>query len=322
MLATVACDKAKSLAAKAATAVQEKITASASSGKSAAPSAVDAELAKLVDQTAEGTIFRKDLPFPTRLEVRTTSRVEMTGRVTQSSAFGKQASALNGTKTTRSKLTRDGNQVRYVLEQSSFELPQSATPEAGKKTPPNPSQPPPPPNPPVTFRKTGNSWGPDKRVDFRAAALAKELSPVFGQLLIENALASRPLWFAKHRFKIGDQLVVSGELLPMLLAGNAKGTVKMKLAAFENVEGHPCGVFSVTGDYSRKQTPDFEGTFSDETVTIQSGKIWLSLIYPVILKQEFDTIQTDSSGGQGGLVTRSQGAGKVAVTRAWTRLDP
>ncbi len=46
------------------------------------------------------------------------------------------------------------------------------------------------------------------------------------------------------------------------------------------VDGHPCAAFSVTGDYSRNQFPDFEGVFTDEEVTIESGKLWLSLIHP------------------------------------------
>jgi hypothetical protein len=86
------------------------------------------------------------------------------------------------------------------------------------------------------------------------------------------------------------------------------------------VKGHPCGVFSVTGDFSRKQFPDFDGNFTDEDVTIQSGKIWLSLIYPIILKEELDTIQSFKSGGQGGLVGRGQGTVKVSVEREWKAL--
>lgn len=332
-LATASCDKAKSLVAKATETVKEKIAATGS-GKpagsnqrgAAAPAAparpADPALQKLVDQTAEGTLFRKDLPFPTRLEVRTTIRQELSGRSTQSSAFGKQASALTGTQITKTKLARDGNQVRYVLEQSGTEPP-AATPAApDKKAAASPLAVLPPPAAPVIFRKTGKVWGADNRVDFRAVALAKDLSPVFEQLLIDQGLASRPLWFAKHRFTIGEELVVDGPSLPMLVAGNAKGSLKLKLEAFEAVEGHPCGVFAVTGDYNRLQSPDFEGTFSDEEVTIQSGKLWLSLIYPVILKEELDTIKTVKSGGQGGLAARGQGSFKIAVTRAWKSLEP
>ena len=130
----------------------------------------------------------------------------------------------------------------------------------------------------------------------------------------------RSLWFAKHRFKVGDQLVVTGESLPMVLAGDAKGSITLKLESFDAVEGHPCGVFSVSGNYHRK-TADFTGTITNEDVTIESGKFWFSLIYPVILRQEIDTIQSAKGGGQGGLMSRSQGAAKISVTHAWKSRD-
>jgi hypothetical protein len=81
-------------------------------------------------------------------------------------------------------------------------------------------------------------------------------------------------------------------------------------------------VFSVTGDYSRKQFPDFEGNLTDQDVTIPSGKIWFSLLYPMILKEELATIQTSKSGTQGGSLKRGQGSVGISVTRAWKRLDP
>ncbi|MEI8039078.1 MAG: hypothetical protein WCJ14_11875 [Verrucomicrobiota bacterium] len=322
VLGAMACGKVKSVVVKAATDARQKIAGSVGTSKSAvAPAiAVDVELQKLVDQTAEGAIFRKDLPFPTRLDVRATERSELSGRFSQTSPLGRQAAAAKGTRTKITHFERAGDQVRYTLEKSDLELPPPATSEAVKQAPPALAEPPLPP--PVTFRKTGKSWGADHRADFHAVALAQELAPAFDQLLIENALAPRPLWFAKHRFRIGDELVVSGKLLPMLLLGNATGSLTLKLESFEPVEGHPCGVFAVTGDYRRHQVPDLTGSLSDEDVTIQTGKLWLSLIYPVIIQQELDTIQSVQAGGHDGTVIRSQGACKVFLTRAWKRLEP
>lgn len=320
VLAAVSCDKVKSIAANASTAVKEKISRNAASGKASAQ--VDAELSKLVDQTAEGTVFRKDLPFPARLEVRTTSRHDLSGRFYQTSAIEKRTEGVKGTQLTITKLERTDGQVRYTREKSSFSLPLPNNPDGTKKPAAEAVEQLAPSIPPITFRQVGKTWQAGGHSDFRAAVLSKQLTPVFEQLLVENALAPRPLWFAKRRFKVGDELVVAGESMPMLLAGAAKGSFKLKLVSFEAVEGHPCGVFSVTGDYRRKQVPDFEGNLIDEDVTIQSGKIWFSLIYPVILKQEMDTIQSYKSGGQGGLVSRGQGARKVVETRAWKRLDP
>ena len=315
---SASCDKAKDLAAKASSAVKAKISGQAGNTEN---TKVDEALQKLVYQTPEGAVFRKDLPFPSHLEVTSSRRHEMSGRFYQSSDIGKQADVVKGTQITLTKFKREGDLIRYTLDQSEFSLPVTGKPDAKKKAAPK--------SPltstsarPVVFRKTGTSWGADQRSDFRAAALAQEISPVFEQLLIENALSSRPVWFAKRRFKVGDQLVVTGDTLPMLLAGNAKGSITLKLESIGAVNGHPCGVFSLTGDYNRKFFPDFEGHFIDEEVTIQSGKMWLSLIYPIILREELDTIQSFKSSGKGNLVSRGQGAVKVSVTRAWKSLDP
>jgi hypothetical protein len=319
VLVAASCDKLKNIAAKTSTLMKAKITGQADESESLK---VDEQLQKLVDQTAEGAVFRKDLPFPSHLEVSTTRRHEMSGRFFESSAIGKQADVLKGTQTTLTQFKREGDMIRYTLEQSDFALPVSDKAEAEKKTAPKATAAAASAAQPVTFRKTGKSWGADQRGDFRAAALVQELAPVFDQLLIENALASRPLWFANHRFKVGDPVVVTGDILPMLIAGNAKGSLTLKLESFEPVEGHPCGVFSITGDYQRKSFPDFEGRFIDEEVTIQSGKIWLSLVYPIILREDLDTIRSFKSGGRGGLVSRGQGSVKVSVKRVWKCLAP
>jgi len=337
-LTAVSCDKVKSLAAKASAAGKGHTTAKGTSGESSADK-VDADLQKLVDQTAEGTIFRQDLPFPTRLDVRTTRRAEVSGRVFQSSDLGKGSAPFKGTQMTISKLELRDSEVCFTLEQASISQPVIDTPAPPAKDPVKkdlakkdpvmkdpaakisnePVEKVAPPEAPVTFRKSGNTWLAKDRTDFRTASLAQKLSPVFDQLLAENALIPRPQWFAKqHRFKVGDQLVVTDQFLPMLLAGNAQGSCTLKLESFDAVEGHPCGVFSITGNYHRK-IPDFSGTITDENVTIESGKFWFSLLYPVILRQEMDTIQSSKGGSQGGLMSRSQGTAKVSVTHAWKR---
>jgi hypothetical protein len=319
VLTGVSCDKMKDLAAKIATAMREKIATKGSTNMTAK---VDEELQKLVDQNSDGTIFRKDLPFPSQLEVHTTCRQEMDVRFSESSIVGDQLEVRKGVQLTITRLKGTAQKVCYTLEQSSFTLPPPEQPEGAKKQQPAPVPQMAPLPKPVTFRKTGQTWQSDDPDDFYAIVLVKKLSPVFGQLLIENALAPRKMWFGKKRLKVGASIPVTADDLPMLLMGNAKGSFNLKLESFEPVEGHPCGVFAVTGDYRRTQAPDFGGKVIDEDVTIQSGKIWLSLIYPVILKEELDTIQTYKSGTPDGLVSRGQGAIKVSVTRAWKRLDP
>lgn len=314
--ASFSCDKAKDLANKTKSAVEGQIAKKAGESGSAL---ADPALQKLVDETPEGFVFRKDLPFPGKIEVRTTRRHELAVRVFEASAIETHAKVVKGTQTTVTKLERAGNQVRYTLEQSTFAEP--VIEGADKSKQPVVKQLAPPSRPRV-FGKSGTTWKADNTEGFRAAALSKQLGPVFDSLLVENALAPRALWFGKHRFKIGDTLAVSGESLPMLVTGNAKGSLDLTFQAVEAVKGHPCAVFAVKGEFGRKQFADFEGDFSDEEVTIQSGKLWVSLIYPIILREESDTIQSTKSGGGGGLAARSQGSVKVSVIREWKTTGP
>lgn len=314
-VALSACEKAKTIAQQASKAVEEKVAAKVGSTSS---SEADPELMKLVDQTAEGVLFRKDLPFPQRVEVHIRRIDDLSVRMMQSSEIGRQSGMIKGTREQVFKLERAGDHVRITEERSEFSVPSVEDPKESKKTT-NPLERVAPSNKPVNFRLSGGKWRVENGGDFRSAVLEKELSPVFGQLLIEHALAPRSLWFGKRRMKPGDSLVVSGEQLPMLLVVG-KGTFNLTYESIDSVSGHPCGVFSVTGDFSRKKFPDLEGNLSDEDVTIQSGKIWLSLLYPLVLKEDLDTIQSFKSGGQGNLVGKAQGTVKHRVTREWKKL--
>jgi len=335
-LTAISCEKVKSLAAKVSSTVKEQVAAKggATTGTSGGSSNnVDADLQKLVDQTVEGVVFRKDLPFPTHLEVRTTRREEVTGRVFQSSEIGKGVMPLQSTQMVIYHIAVKGHEVCLTTEKSSVILPGTDNPDPAHKVPakgqPNapdkgkasePVEQVAPAQVPVTFIKTGKGWQAKDPHDFRAASVAQKLAPVFDRLLEENAALPRPLWFAKHRFKVGDRLAVAAESLPMLFSGKAKGACALKLEALEAVEGHPCGVFSITGNYHRN-IPDLGGNLSDEDVTIESGKIWCSLLYPVILRQEMNTIQSAKGGSAGGLMSRSQGAAKSSIVHAWKRRD-
>lgn len=309
-LALASCDKARNFANKARSAVETEIakTSAESSGGVADP-----ELLKQVDQTAEGYLFRKDLPFPARLDVKTTRTLEIDGRTFESSVLGSTATVLKGTRTTVTKLEKSANQVRYTLLESTFAEP--VTEGSGNKEPVVRQLA--PPAKPRTFQKSGKVWTSADTEGFKAAALSKQLTPVFDQLLEDNALVARSLWFGKHRIPIGGEVTVTAETLPMLLTGQAKGSFKLKLESIGAVGGQPCGIFSITGNYSRKQLPDFEGDLTDEDVTIQSGKVWLSLLHPLVLKEELDTIQTFKTGSRDNPSSRTQGSVKVSITKEW-----
>lgn len=313
-IASPSCEKAKVLVSKARAAVENRVNQTTADSLDTQS---DPELQKLIDQTPEGFIFRKDLPLPAKFEVKTSLTQEVSGRVSETSAIGNQTTVQKGTRSTLLKFERAGDQVRYTLEKSTFTDPIIEGADESKKPAVRELA---PPSKPQIYRKTGSTWKSDYSDGFRAVALSKQLSPSFDLLLVENALAPRSLWFGKKRIKLGDQIKISEKTLPMLVAGQAKGNFTLKLESIGAVKGHPCGVFSYSGDYSRKQIPDFEGAVTDEDVTIRSGKLWLSLIYPLVLRQEAETIQTTRQGGGGNLGTRSQGTVKVSLVRDWKKL--
>ncbi len=309
-LASSSCEKIKDLAEKARSKISGELAKQAGQSKD---NETDPALQKLVDQTAEGVIFRKDLPFPDKIEITTTTREEVSGRMSQKSELGKEAGILKGTFTKVVKLERTGDRVTHTLVESVFADPVIEGADESKKPAPKVIQ---PPSKPVVFVKSGSAWKPAVSTDFRAARLAQTLSPVFGQLLEENALAPRSLWFGKKRFKPGDQLTVTGPTLPMLLTGNAKGSLTLTFEKIESVHGHPCGVFAVSGSFKQSR-PDFDGSLVDAEITIRSGKFWLSLLHPIVLKEETESIQSIKSGGQGGLSSQAQASVKASLIREW-----
>lgn len=310
------CDKAKEIAAKASATVEGQIAKQTSQSDDVP---ADPELRKLVDETPEGVIFRKDLPLPSLFEVRITRISESSNRTVVHSEIGSKAMMIKGTFTEILKLERAGEQVRYTLEQSTFTEPVTEKTDAAKTSTPVVLE---SPTKPCIFKKTGTNWKAETSEGFRAITLAKQLSPVFDLLLIDNAVAARPMWFPKERVKIGREFHLNEKALPILVAGNAKGHLKLKFKSIETVKGHPCGVFEITGNYSRKKVPDFSGHLSDENVTIQAGRIWLSLIYPLILREELDMIESGQMDRQSGIDLRTQGSARLSIIREWKKTGP
>lgn len=311
---TASCDKAKNIAEQATSTVKESINKATGEGGGK----VDPELQKLVDQTDEGLVFRKDLPFPARIEVNASTSSQMNIRLLAASAIERNSKMLSGVMESTDKFERSGDHVRFTQGKISLTDPTALDSEDKPKVIDD--------NPlnslmeieaPREFRRRDGMWRADEAGGFAAAAVAKEIGPVFDVLLQEHGLAPRPQWFAKRRVKTGGEIVLTGPALAMLVSGGATGTLKLKLESTGEVAGHPCGVFSVSGDYSRRKFPSFSGGFTDEDVTIQSGKVWLSLIHPLVLKWDIDTIQSFKTGDKGGQLIQGQGTSKITITREW-----
>jgi hypothetical protein len=310
-LASFSCDKVRNLAEKAKSTAASEMARKSGGAVESKP---DSELQKLADQTPEGAIFRKDLPFPKKIEVKVTRREEVSGRFSERSELGSQVNTVKGTITNVSRLTRDGDKVSYTLLESIFTEPVIKGEDKSEKPVSKQLA---PPSAPFDFVKSGSTWKSAVASDFRTASRVQMIAPVFEELLVEDGLAARALWFGKKRYNVGDKLEVKDDFLPMLVGGKAKGNLKLTLESFDAVNGHPCGVFSVSGDFSRKRFPNFSGNLADEDVTIESGKFWLSLLYPLILREETEIIKTATAGGQGGLSTNGRSSAKVSVLREW-----
>jgi len=312
---TASCDKAKNIAEQATSTVKERI--SEATGESVGAK-VDPELLKLVDQTDEGVIFRKDLPFPASIEVNASTSSQMNIRLFEASAIERKTSMLAGVMESTDKFERAGDHVRFTQGKSRLTDP-AAKDDEGKpvEVAENPLKTLMEVDAPREFHRRDGKWQGDESGGFAAVAVAREITPYFDTLLQEHGLAPRPQWFAKRRVKVGDGIVLTGPALAMLVSGNATGTLNLKLESIGDVAGHPCGVFSVSGDYSRRKFPSFSGGFTDEDVTIQSGKVWLSLIHPLVLKWEMDTIQSFKTGDKGGQRLQGQGTSKITITREW-----
>lgn len=316
LLALASCDKVKELGERATLSAREQVAEKIGKGAGAT---ADPNLKKLVNQTQDGVVFRKDLPFPIHLQVREVRRQAWDGRLVRDSAIERKSETLLGTRITMRKLESAGNIIRKTVEEAGFSMPDSEKKDDQSILGPDPLVSLGLSSRSASFIKKDGKWKSERGDQIQNVTLAKDLAPFFDSLLIESGLSPRPLWFSEtKRFNIGDKITVADETLPMLITGKASGSLSLTLEQFEAVEGHPCAVFSVTGYYTRKQFPDFDGVFTDEQVTIKSGQMWLSLIHPLILREELETIQNIQIGEVGQQHASAQGAVKLSLKRTWT----
>ena len=362
-LMAVSCGKIRNLADKAKQAAEAGVSALDKS-KKPAQTAVDPALQALVDQTPQGAVFRKDLPFPEQLQVKVERRLTFDpARIVVKSAIGNQVAAFSGTRFFITRFERAGQHVDLTMESAGFAKPEVDKGEAdkakatkaredkakevkakGDKTKPAKSKleqakldqeasaaaaaaaaavpdeltsikelsggk--------IGFAHDGKSWKATHSNEFKLAVWGRNLEPHMGVICADAGVLPRPYWLGKRRLKPGDTVPLSGTALTLLLGEGATGTLDLKLESFEPSGGHPCGVFSVSGSYRATAVPGPDGEVVDEDVSISSGKLWLSLVYPVVMREQLETIQTLSTGARSGHSTHIQGSVAVAVTRTW-----
>jgi hypothetical protein len=286
-------------------------------------------LEELVDRTEAGYLFRKDLPFPQKIraEVRTTSRIRQRG-VTES-LFGKTAVVLDGTISNRAGGERNGNEAveqTYIFaynpakkeeavaeKKGAFSFLSEETGKAETKLEPKPAA-------KLPFRLTKGGWVlAGDELTAAKATVTSRMAP--HQELAALGLVERRYWFGANRLKIGDEVTVSGDHLEMVDGMKGAGTLVIKLQGMEKIDGHPCGLFSMSGNYTTGIATGQDDA-TEAKMSLTSGKIWMSLLYPLVLKQEMEGITSERQGQRGGVGAHTQGTVEISTECEWMPADP
>ncbi|WP_193211031.1 hypothetical protein [Luteolibacter marinus] len=323
-VALSSCEKAR----QAVEAAREKIEGSKDPDAPVAPGGeISTKLAGQVDTAAEGVRFRRDLAFPTELKVRLIERVTFNGaRVMSTSELGKQVSVLDGTWERIGSIKRDKGELAISIEKAGKVVDvEEVAKKAGAAEKDEPQSPQSDSNvvgARVEFKLGPNGWkrpassGP---VDFRNMMLEQALRPELPSLLATNGVTPRTQWFSPSKRWIGgDKIVLTGSSIALLFPGEGNsGSITLTYEASEALEGHPCGRFAVAGDLSEKGAVDIDGTKRNSETTIKSGKVWCSLIYPMVLREEYQMVVTSEEGSGNGPKSKIQGGIDTVVSRAW-----
>ncbi|BCU75596.1 hypothetical protein [Luteolibacter sp. LG18] len=315
----VSCDKVKQAVADA----KAKATSASSPDKKAteekaAAAAIDPALEAQIDKTEEGVRFRKDLPFPAKLTAREVTKMDGKSlRLTKHSELGNETGTFNGSTETTHLWKREGDRLSLTIERDAF-VP-AMLPQQGKEPAPQPvaveseatglS---------ATFRQTGGKWKAEngRGGDFRRIVWVENVEPGIGDMAVAAGALPCGFWFGKPRFKEGAAFPLTGDGLRLLFGESPAGKIDLVYEGIEGIGGHPCGRFSFRGTCSRKNVIGSDGKKSNFDYTIDSGKIWLSLLYPVVMKREMEAILTMTQNS-GGVSTRMQGPASFSTTVEW-----
>jgi len=321
MASLTSCDKAK----QAVQAARNKIEGVKDPSLPKPPGGeVEAAFAGQVDTAAEGVRFRRDLPFPGDIEVRVTHRMTFhnTRKIT-SSALGTDQITAKGAFEMVGLFQRSGPQLALTIERAGPVVDPKEAVEKAKAS----AQGAPAPEPPqfvgtrVQFQQTRSGWKLPARsgpVDFSMKLLEQDLLPGLPGMLVQHGLMPRRQWFSSSRRWIGgDKLVLEGDSLALLFENGTHGKVTLTYEVTEALDGHPCGRFSVQGDVSLKDEASLNGSVQSGQVTIQSGRIWCSLLHPLVLREEYQTVRTVSQGQGDGPKERLQGSIDELKVRQW-----
>lgn len=287
---------------------------------------MDPALASQVDSAAEGVRFRRDLAFPSELGVRVISRRHFKNvRISSRSAIGNEVMSYSGTWEDVASLEMKGGDFLLSLEKSGEVIDLTKGGDTEGKT--GPAQPRMPANGAgaagsrLRFVSGSQGWRiPETKgpVEFGNMVLGQEILPTLPRLLASQGIQPRTQWFSSSRRWIGgDKFELEGESMALLFPGKSEGKVTLTYEAAEALDGHPCGRFAVTGDVTLKDDVSLAGEASNTEMTIRSGKVWCSLIHPLVLREEYEVVQTSETGSGKGPKIRIQGEVHQVVGREW-----
>ena len=292
---------------------------------------IDPALAKLVKSKGDAYLFRRDIAFPPHLkvistELRKLNKVRFAGK----SQFGEGSMELSVREDEVMEYEMAGGAVRFTMkEKVSEKIPNAAERLARLKVIEEALQK--KQKPPdtrerivdnlvgkvVQFNYVGKSWKAVPTQEFKTMAWGKGLEEEVTARLVENSLLSRPRWFGTKPMKTGEVTKLSGKSLNLLFDGMDNGTIEIVFKGMEGVHGHPCAVFEVSGSYVESQKDNGQGQTVGGEATIDKGKIWCSLLYPIVLRSDLDLIVSWKTLEGGKLVSQMQGTVNHKMHRDW-----
>jgi len=297
---------------------------------------IDPELQKLVVKKDGGYLFRADTAFPPHLKVIGTDitrfqEVNMAKRVGDESQHVKLTARLENVmeyelagKSVRFTQVKDENHRKPSHNELMAKLKASEEAvKAGGKPPEDPDLIIGPlVGKVVQFSLVGKTWKANPTKEFKTMAWGKSLEPTVAEILVENGLVPKPRWFGSKPLPIGHKLKLSGNSLDLVFENAAKGSIDMEFKAVEGVHGHPCAVFDVSGSIVLEADTDDEGRTRTGEETIESGRVWVSLLYPVVMRADLQKVVSYETREKGKLVEQFQGKAEAYVHNDWKAVAP
>ncbi len=285
---------------------------------------IDPELRKLVKKEGEGYVFRRDLKAPPHLKVVATeiSKYKKV-RVAGKSEFHDGSATISLREDEVMEYEMAGRAVRVTMREKSKRRVLSASEKlkllkseelTGKAPSGEPDD-----GPglvevvdrlvgkAVQFNYAGKEWKALPTKEFSTMAWGKNIEESLSGTLMANGLLPRPRWFGTKPMEIGATTKLANGSLILAFDDTKKGSLEMVFKGVEGVHGHPCGVFEVEGAIIPDMLENEKGQTIVSETTIEKGRIWFSLLHPIVFRMDLDTIQSIETREGSKLVGQLQG---------------